>query len=186
MLTFEKIRELYDKERGSPKLQPMPEDFLAESAEYMKGSDETIKKVLNNLLDRRQQKLVDMAVLSTKTILPSKPVNMTSEEESAFVEIVSILKNLRVGISSEKKFSPKPVEENEVPETFDSENKNANNNPVVTKTEEKDGFVMIKESLSSFIGTDMKTYYLKKGDKVYLPKELREFLEKNGVCERLN
>lgn len=186
MLTFEKIRELYDKEKDSPKIQPMPEDFLIEASEYMKGSDETIKKVLNNLLDRRQQKLMNLAIFELKKDTPAKPSNMTLEEENAFVEIVSILKRLRTGIYSEKNAIHAPLQGLENRVILNDDNASPKSDPVTVKIEEKDGFVMINETLPSFIGTDMKTYYLKKGDKVYLPKELREFLEKNGVCERLN
>jgi DNA replication initiation complex subunit (GINS family) len=186
MMTFEKIRELYDKEKGSPKLEQMPEDFLLELSEYLKGNDETIKKVINNLLDRRQQKLINIAMFELKKEIPSKPSNAMLHEEEAFMEMVALLKKMRglnsLGVAQVSMYAiEKKIEARDIPPPAMAVP------PSQTQKEEPaDGFCLITQTVPSFIGMDMKTYCLKKGDKVYVPKELREFLEKNGICERLN
>jgi DNA replication initiation complex subunit (GINS family) len=188
MLTFEKIMELYREEKKSDtKLQKMPEDFLLEASEYLKGSDETIKRVISDLMFSRQQKILKMALLSVRTDSLSKPANLMAGEESLFAEILSTLKsfrsrmaNLEGAIKQMPEVSLEDVESPNLPEPA-----SAAQLPDSQKTE-TDGFCLIKETMQSFMGTDMKTYHLKKGDKVYLPKDMREFLEKKGICERLN
>lgn len=180
MLTFEKIREIYWKERESQKLQEIPENFFGDSSEYMKGSDEPIKAALNDLIDSRQSKLLKMAFVAAKTG-SSKPHNLLREEEPVFYSIVNSLKDFRSNILEGKT----PANHPEKSEETRSAPCEAGH---VSGTQEKirEGFCMIKESLPSFIGNDMKTYHLKKGDRVYLPSDLMSLLVKNGVCERLN
>ena len=174
ILTFEKIRELYWKERESQKLQEMPENFLRDSSEYLSGSDDGIKSALNDLIDSRNTKILKMAFVAAKSGSPQRPQNLMREEECLFYRIIESLKEFRSNISDGKHAEvcmkqeilqvPKPVPEE---------------NP-------KEGFCLIKENMPSFIGNDMKTYHLRKGDKVYLPAELMSLLTKKGVCERLN
>jgi DNA replication initiation complex subunit (GINS family) len=179
ILTFEKIRELYWKEKESQKLQEIPEDFFKDSSAYLNGSDETIKSAINDLIDIRQVKIVKMAVMATKSPV-AKHHNLTNEEETFFYSILNSLKEFRINIT-EGKIPVNP----EIAQSRQLDEKKAEP-PSLQKEEIKEGFCLIRETMPSFIGNDMKTYHLKKGDKVYLPKELMALLVKNGVCERLN
>ncbi len=192
MLTFEKIMELYREEKKSDtKLQKMPEDFLLEASEYLKGSDETIKRVISDLMFSRQQKILKMALLSVRTESLSKPANLMACEENLFAEILNTLKSFRsrmVNLEGMMKHMPEISLENDAESSVSPALETMQSPqplPTAQKTE-TDGFCLIKETMPSFMGTDMKTYHLKKGDKVYLPKDMREFLEKKGICERLN
>lgn len=177
MLTFEKIREIYWKEKESQKLQEIPVNFFRDSSEYMKGGDEPIKAAINDLIDSRQNKILKMAFISAKTGTP-KPQNMLPEEEPVFCSVMSSLKGFRSNILEGKPAAISVISE----KTPSCETETASS----TQEKIKEGFCMIKESLPSFIGNDMKTYHLKKGDKVYLPGDLMSLLVKKGACERLN
>jgi len=162
ILTFEKIRELYWNEKDSQKLQELPKNFFEDVADYLKKrEDENIRSVVMDLINRRNRKVLNMALSHIKT--KTYPSGLTEKEKILFEDILNSLKNFRTGI-----FTNIDLKE-EAKKTIETKN-------------EKDGFVVIKESLPCFIGPDMKTYRLKKGDKVYLPKDLRELLIKNDAC----
>lgn len=182
MLTFEKIRELYWNEKGSQKLQDIPENFFVDAAEYLRGDDETIKTAINELIESRQSKILKMAVMSLKSPV-AKHHNLTKDEEKLFSIVLNSLKEFRSNILEGKVTEETADDDKNTYRTTEPEEKDAQ---IKAGDGVKEGFCMIKENLPSFIGNDMKTYHLRKGDKVYLPKELMSLLVKTGACERLN
>lgn len=171
VLTYDKIREFQYRERENAKLQELPENFFSEIAPYMSGEDEIIKNAILDIISRRQMKIMNMAIAAAKTGSETAPQNIIKEEEPFFNDVLKALKRFREDVFSGK-FADKPRQ-------------NITKKPSELDQQEKDGFVRITENLPSFIGTDMKTYHLRKGDKVYLPEDLRNLLIKNNVCEKV-
>lgn len=169
VLTFEKIRDFYWKEKNSHNLQPIPKGFYSEISPYMLGKDEIIKNVINDIIDRREAKILNIALSSLKSSSYAKPSNMSDEEEHLLEQILGSMRLFKAGISGASAQAPQKTEPDKMQEE--------------KKEPESDGFVIVKENIPSFIGNDMKTYHLKKGDRVYLPDDLKRLLLERGICE---
>ena len=167
MLTFEKIRELERNERDSKKLQKLPADVMDELRDYMGRKTKTttsadimelenVKNTIRRFFELREQKILSGVLDTIRTGLPLD--NMTAAEEREFYEMVDVAKRFRESFFEELR---KPV------------------------AEEKQSVYRVKKSLPEFVGPDMKTYQLKENDVIVLPKELEEFLTKEGVVEKV-
>ena len=111
MLTFDSIRDVERAEKDSKKLQKLPEDFFDQLADYFirknsmsdKASAdiiemENVKNVIKRLIDLREKKLVEMALINART--GTLPENLTKNEQQIFQGIVGNIKNLRNSIFS--------------------------------------------------------------------------------------
>ncbi|MCD6381475.1 MAG: DNA replication complex GINS family protein [Candidatus Aenigmarchaeota archaeon] len=163
VLTFEKIRELYWIERDRRELQALPENFFQELREYIERKhDEQAKNVAKDLINRRIKKILESALIYVQTKV--YPINLTEEEKILFEEIINVIRRFN-----------EIIFESESPITVRKEKKE------VKQNENKNDDVLITKDLPRFVGPDMKIYRLKKGDKIKLPKELKEFLAKKNV-----
>jgi len=164
-LTFEKIRALQWKEKNEKKLQELQENFYSEIKEYIeKSSQENAVLVAKDLIDTRSRKILDgiLNYFKTKEI----PINMTKEESEMFYKVLDIVANFRESLFKEHSQKKEKLEEK--------------------KEEKKEGeFVIITENLPCFIGPDLKTYDLKKNDKVFLHEDLKNLLLKYGYCKKV-
>lgn len=104
MLTFETIRDLERAERESKKMQRIPESFLAELKDYIAKKESTsapqevmefqaIKGTIARLLEMRERKIVDGALITARTGLP--PENLLPSEAELFWVVVERLKRFR-------------------------------------------------------------------------------------------
>lgn len=176
VLTFEKIRELYWAERDKKELQELPENFFKELNEYLKkkGEDKQIRQVVNDLINRRLKKIIESAILYLTTKI--YPINLTEEEKVLFKEILECIKRFNeiIFTSNEERVARENTKEDESRKN----NSNHNSNP-------REETFIVKKSLPPFVGPDLKTYKLIEGEKVKLPKELKEFLLKKNVIAKI-
>ena len=181
MLTFEMIRELERQERTSKKMQKLPDDLIGELRDYIKRKEKTtektsaeivelenVKNTIKRFFELRENKIMDMALSSARTGLP--PDNLTREEQKTFYGIVEMIKSYREMFFSEI---------NKEHGTQD-EKKNGE------KQKEDRVVYRVKKELQEFIGPDMKTYRLVRGEIVNLPKPLNDLLLKEGVIEEIH
>ena len=167
MLTFESIRDVERGERDSKRLQRLPENWHEDLRDYVASKEsradktpedmleiQNVKSIINRLLDLREKKVIDQALITVRTGAP--PENLMSVEEKLFWEAVESLKSFR-GEFLPTRPSPK------------------------AKVEEKK--YKITKSLPAFLGPDMKTYSLKAGEVLALPEPLIEVLKKQGAVE---
>lgn len=164
MLTFEKIRELERVERQNKRLQKLPEDIIDQFRDYISRkeriSSADIMEFENakNTIRRffeAREQKILSAVLDTVRT-GLPPENMTNDEENVFYDLVNNVKGLR--------------------ERFFQD---------LAAPKEKQTLYKVRKTLPDFVGPDMKIYQLKENELITLPKELEEFLLKEGVVEKI-
>ncbi|MDI6721371.1 MAG: hypothetical protein QMD85_03205 [Candidatus Aenigmarchaeota archaeon] len=174
MLTFDKIRDLERTERGSRKLQKMPENFIDELREYIIRKEaikektlsdmnemERIRDSIRKIFEMRQKKILE-SVFETVTG-GSLSANLMNEEEELFNRLVDIVKGFMENTFRE--INRKEIVREE-------------------RIEERREVYRVLRELPEFIGPDMKVYKLRKDEIVQIPKPLNEFLLKKGVIEQ--
>jgi len=173
MLTFEKIRDIERAEHDSKELQKMPPNFMEELTEYIERKKQTpdaheIKNttaIIQRILDKRQEKLVSLALYSAKTDMPVE--NLTKEEDEIFLKMLEIMKKQRENfLTNQKKDTPLKND--------------------VTQERPRQHVYIAKKPLGSFVGPDLKVYTIKENEIIALdklPKPLNDLLLKEGVIE---
>ena len=212
VITFEKIRELQRGERDTPKPQRLPKDIMKEIREYLELKEsitdksstdlielQNVKNIIKDWLDMREHKVLSMALSSIRSGMP--PENLTESEELLFFSVINSLKGFKVRIADELYEAERPtipetseekeitaVPENtpeEMPETQSEETivfavEKAEESKEPSKLEPKK--YVISEDME-FIGTDLKTYSLKRNDIIELPEEIAELLIRKGNAQ---
>ncbi len=202
VLTFEKIRDIHRAEKESKKLEKLPDNIMQETAEYVERKQrikqktstdiyelENIKNTVKDLFECRERKILNLALYSVRTGMPVE--NLTKEEEKLFYNVVSVLKTFREDFldklgqpaamiqfgkekdeNSKKKESPEPREEDtKVPER--------------TQTQ-KERKIKILQDIPEFVGTDLKSYSLKKNDIISVDEKIEKLLIKKGLAEAID
>jgi len=181
MLTFEMIRELERQEKANKRLQKLPDNLPTELNEYIKRKEkmadksssdimemETVKNTIKRFIELRETKLIEMALTTARTGLP--PENLTKEETPVFFSLVETMKKHREAFFSEMN--------RETGETMQAAQE--------TPQERQERVIYrVKKELKEFIGPDMKTYRLVRGEIVNLPKPLNDLLLKEGLIEEI-
>jgi DNA replication initiation complex subunit (GINS family) len=106
MITFQSIRDVERAERDSKKLQRLPEEWNIEVQKYLEMKEavqekspedlleiQNVKGILQRLLDLREKKLIDQALIAVRTGAP--PENLLKAEEQLFWAIAESLKRFR-------------------------------------------------------------------------------------------
>lgn len=173
MITFDKIRELERAERTDKKMQKLPPDFITELKEYlekkkeMQGSDvdlDTVKNTITRLFEMRETKLMESALYAARTGM--KVENLTENEKEVMEKIVNALKEGRKDL-------------------FSGEKKEKEEKKELEEKKEKKIVFKVAKDIPEFVGPDMHTYRLVRGEVVNLPKPLNDLLLKEGVIERV-
>ena len=192
MLTFEMIRELERNERSSKKLQHLPENIKDELREYIKRKEklldkstsdilelENVKNTIKRFYEIREDKATAMALAMARTGL--SPENLTSDERYAFDGIVEVLKTQREAFFFDINNESAQEKKTEEP----GEAKGAKDAKEAPASAQGRTIYRVTRELQEFIGPDMKTYRLIRGEIVNLPKPLNDLLLKEGVIEEL-
>lgn len=122
MLTFETLFELLRKEKINPELQKLDEDFFTQTTQYLEekqavlkteqssdsifSSDskktqlqlENAKKIIKEFYEKRENKITNLAMLSSRANIKESGTNMLSEEKRLYNELLELLDNYREGI----------------------------------------------------------------------------------------
>src|SRR3989338_2459413 len=176
MLTFDKIRDLERVERENKKLQKLPEDIIPQIRDYISRKEtikektlsdmnelERIRISIRNIFEMRQRKLLE-CVFETATG-GNPPGTLMKEEEELFSRMVDIMMGFRENMIADiNRKESAPAEEK--------------------KDDIKKEVYKVLRDLPEFVGPDMKTYKLRKGEVIDISKPLNEFLLKKGVIER--
>jgi len=172
LITYETIRNAHRAEKEE-KLQKLPEDFFGAVKKWLslkeKQKDttslleiENAKKLLEDIINRRERKIVLAALRTMRGELP--PSSLTDNERRFFDEIVNILKSFRDSMKESFKDYAEVVEE-KVEEAKESVKELKREE--VEHMPKLDGKVMVKilTDLPRFVGEDMVAYGpLKTGD----------------------
>ena len=204
IITYETIRSSQRTEREEV-LQKLPDNFFESVREWFVRKEklkditsllevENANKLMEDLINRRQKKIVLSALRTVRGQLP--PQNITDEERKIFDEIVKSLKAFKNNMNEKFKGYGKIAEEKiqdakkTIEEMKPSEPVTA---PVVQETIEMkpikpNGKHMVKilKDLPRFVGPNLKSYGpLKVGDIITLSKEMGELLINRKVAENI-
>ena len=177
VITFETIRDIQRSEKENKSLTKLQDGIFAEIAEYLKRKSErkedfleveNIKNIIRDIIDRREHKIVEMAIMYVRSgIIPN---NMTKEEEEFFSSLVKTIKEFRDSYYSN--IISGSVKQEEIKD-------------IAEKPEEpKKDAIQITEDIPEFVFNN-KVYMLKKDEIASLPQDLEEFLVKKGVAKRI-
>ena len=126
VITYETFRKFQRKERESENLQELPEDFFKSCAEWIKRKArayeetkdlmiqreiENVLGIIKDILDRRERKLLLLAMHTVRSNVV--PKNLHPYEEEYFDKIVESLKGMRERILKVIKGESEETEEKE-------------------------------------------------------------------------
>lgn len=164
MLTYETLREFVIREKNSPKLIELPENFFRDVKAYLENKEkvsegkedlwelDNSRRMLQDLLDAREGKLVRLALVFVRAgVTPGK---VMPEEKEFFDSMVESIKRFE----------------------------DARKDTVEGEREEMDTVAAL-EDVPRFVGVNMKTYGpLRKGEIARVPRDNSQLLVSKGMA----
>ena len=192
IITYETVYETLRKEKFKNDLQQLEENFFNDVVRYMterkktllsseskdsifaseniiktKKQIENIQKIISELYERRETKLIQLALTASRTNYPQDSSSMTFEEKKLYFDLVNKLNNYRENILHK-------ILAGKMPEIKEE------SNPDELR------LIRLLESVPQFIGDDLKTYGPFETEEVAnLPKRVSEILIKNKRAEEI-
>jgi len=196
IITYETLYELLRKEKSSVELQELPQSFFKDIINYIKEKEailknqekgtifvseidktkkqiENIKKLLRELYERREKKIIDQALLSSRTEIKNREINLLHEEEQLYKELTNILTEYRNNILLRVLSKKQPDLKKE---------------PKEIKTEDNNKLKLIRflTEIPKFIGTDLNIYGpFEREDLANLPKDIAKTLIEKKRAEEI-
>ena len=197
IITYDTLYDLLRKEKFSIDLQTIPQSFFKETISYLKEKElilknqekdtvftleiektrkqiENIKKLLKELYEKRERKIIDQALSASRTEIKNKEISLLPEEEQFYKELITLLteyrENILLRVLSKKQ--PKPKEEE----------------PKEIKTEDNNNLKLIRflTEIPKFIGTDLNVYGpFEREDLANLPKDIAKTLIEKKRAEEI-
>jgi len=196
LITYETIRNAHRAEKDE-ELQKLPEGFFESVRNWFKHKEkmkdttsllelENAKKLLEDVINRRQKKIVLAALSTVRGQLP--PSNLTDEERKFFDDVVNSLKSFKNDMNEKFRDYEDIVEEkvNEAKKSIEElKPKEEKIEKLVVKPNGK-LLVKILTDLPRFVASDMRAYGpLKIGDVITLPEEIGKLLIARKVAENI-
>ena len=190
-INYKKLRKIQQLEKTSSSLTKINNDFYFKLSDYLKNLEkitkaendpnrkklfydeiENTKKIALNIYELREKKLVQSALSKVRGGNPDIK-NVINLEKKLFETISQQINNFRKNILEKQS---NQVEDSKV--LRDKLNKNM-------RTDNKKTIVRVLENIPEFIGTDMKTYRLRKNDVLTVSNEMFAPLDKRGVVKEI-
>lgn len=205
-ITYETLHELLRREKNREEIQKLDAGYLNDVAGYLKekieigmqqrakndlfAAEETrkaelqltnIKKILRELYERREKKILHMAVDASRSSASLiDTANLLKEEKRIFDELVSLLNKFRKGILYHlmEGMSPNIKEEGPKP----------NPNPLPLREEEKTTkLIRFVNAVPKFVGEDLEVYGpFEENDMANLPAAIADVLVNKGRAEEMD
>ncbi len=200
-ITYETLYELLRREKSKEELQKLDPVFFKNVIGYLsekKGiiDDDTkndvfsiterektfkqlenIKKILRELYERREKKIIETAINKSRTksdIIDT--TNMLDKEKYLFSSIVEVLDKFRTGILINMLNLKEPM--------IGTVQEDPESTPEIETTEKKTKFVKFVAPVEQFVGEELELYGpFQPQDKAYLPVEIANVLisQENAV-----
>jgi len=189
-INYKTLRKIQQGEQTSATLTKIAPDFYQNLSVFIRSiehnveqeknplklklfSDEMMntKKIANSIYELREKKIVQAALATTRGANPDLK-NLLEIERKMYMALVDQITNSRKTIFEQPTKSHPPGEQrkpSEEPQVV------ANTNPIVR----------VVEDTPEFIGTDEKTYSLRKEDVLSLPQDTAKPLLKKGVVKHI-
>ena len=200
IITYETLYEIFHREKNRPELQRLDATFFSDALNYLnekkrilesqskqeslfaqaessktKKQLENINKILRDIYEKRERKIIEMALFASRVSEENIDLsNMLPEEVEIFKSFTKILNRYRSGIFINLLSFKKP-------ETNGFKLEEAKEINTSFKIIAKQGYKMVKiiNPISSFVGTDLKIYGPYNGSEIVeLPEEVVELLLK--------
>ena len=216
ILTYETLYEILRKERSKDELQRLDEGFLANALSYLKEKqllyDESmrktdifsvadrdklstqlynIRKLMRELYEKREKKILDMAVNRSKTnsaIIDTS--NLLSHEKELFGSFVEVLDRFRKGVLHSMLELKEPMQ---MPATNSAVCQQAASGEQAAQllqtaqtaneeeNEKKTRFVKFVQPIEQFVGSELELYGpFEPESKAYLPTAIADILINDG------
>ena len=189
-INYKILREIQQKEKNSPLLTKIDKNFYKKFLEYVKNLElivkkekdsrkvklfsdeiENTRKIALNIYELREKKITQMALSKVRGGKPDLK-NLIENEKKFLDSLFDVIVNIRNEVFEQdvKIKKDTPIETNNYEEKVVS-----NKNPIV----------IVKQSPPEFVGTDMKTYRLRKDDVLTLSEEMSWPLVKGNVVKQI-
>lgn len=208
-ITYDKLFEILRIERTDPNLQKLPSTFFADVRAYLKLKQDSIDKskdstdlfaaehvetaqqqirnatkILTDIYDRRERKIMNLALNKAKAASHSIDTShLLTEEKALFTQIVSMLAAQRNTVQQLLTSSVAPVVVSPVSLSIAAANsdvKKAENFAVSEKNYE------VIEAVSEFFGPDMKHYGpYAVGDRASFSDQIARILLKKNLVKQI-
>ena len=159
---------------------------------------QNIKKIAQNIYEHREKKIILAAISKARGGSPALK-NMVKEEKTFFTKILELIFDARDVIFEQKTDNIKtqkkheeiqeksePVIKKEESETSISSEKKQETESLEKPTKNTNPIIRIVKEIPQFVGTDTKTYQIRKGDILSIPPDMAKMLEKRHVAQKLN
>lgn len=195
-ITFESLFDLFRNEKARPQLEKLNDTFYEDVVEYLKDKEtmlqkdddvlfsaedkektskqlQNIKRILKNLYELREKKIINLALIKSRTGTNIIDFSVLLPEERQFFDsAVKNFDNFRTGILSNLLVSKLPS----IIETNDEPTKPKSNNKMVRFT----------EPVPKFVGRDLEVYGpYQEEDMANLPNEIADLLISKDKAEEI-
>lgn len=212
VITFETIYEILRREKSKEDIQKLDDSFFEDVVKYLNektdfkldsskkndmfssftGDDvviqiQNIKKILKELYDRREKKIIDIAVNKARTNSSLISTNaLLGHEKILFESIVSILLSNRNNILFPLLNGEAPVSV-KFPESK-PELKSSHHTSVPVSSNKFSGkLIRFLEPVDAFVGSELEEYGpFSANDRAYIPPEIASILIENGKAVELS
>ncbi|DAC73394.1 MAG TPA: hypothetical protein DSN98_00490 [Thermoplasmata archaeon] len=190
-ISYKTLRRLQQAEQTSAALTKINVNFYQDLSAYIKTLERSIeneknpqklklfsdeaqntKKITNSIYELREKKIVQAALATARGATPDLK-NLLDIEKKLYTALVEQIVLSRKEIFEEPT-DRHPTKQSTQPSVEPLKN-NPNTNPIVR----------VLVDTPEFIGTDEKTYSLRKEDVLSLPSEMTETLLKNGMVRQV-
>lgn len=208
-ITYETLFELLRREKNREEIQKLDQCFLNDASNYIKekidvynqqkGKDDlfaaeetrkaelqitNIKKILRELYERRERKIIGMAVdASRSSVSLIETTNLLKEEKRIFDELVSLFDKYRKGLLYHMLEGMQPnikEEEGPKPDQYPQQ--------LTENKEESKSIKMIRfiTAVPKFVGEDLEVYGpFEENDMANLPSEIADVLISKERAEEM-
>ncbi|MFP4118147.1 MAG: hypothetical protein ACLFTR_04450 [Candidatus Woesearchaeota archaeon] len=199
-ITYEKLFDISRKEKGSEELQKLDKNFYTDLIGYINDKSsiihskndntvfsksekeitskqmENIKKLVNDLYMRREQKIVNLAVMKSRTNSGLIDTSAMLEEEKRFFDnLLEVLKDYKQSVVFQVLSGAAPKMPAEVQLKHQEKEK-----------EEKKVRIELTDDVPRFIGKEMESYGpFSQGNTADLPEQIANILINKGRAKKI-
>jgi len=202
IITYETLYELLRREKLRPELQKLEDSFFEDIVKYLKEKQvilesqkakdsvfsqleiektkrqiDNILKIIKEIYEKRENKIVNLALMSSRAELENKTPSMLREEKELYKNLLSILLKSRKDILKNILESKLPlIEKTDKPKELKS----------LQEPENSIKLIRFLQEIPQFVGTDLNTYGpFDKEDMANLPFEIADLLIKKEKAEEI-
>ncbi len=207
-ITYETLYELLRREKSKEELQKLDESFFRDVIDYLREKQsiaedntkndifsfsekektakqlENIKKILRELYEKREKKIIDTAINKSRTKSDIiNTTNMLAQERHLFSSVVEVLDKFRADILIsilnlvEPKADSSSVLNAGMKEPFSAEPGTETGHKEQMSAEKKTKFLKFLKPVEQFVGRELEIYGpFQPQDKAYLPSDIADIL----------